>query len=324
MPFESYLVAKTSAARLRAAVECRTGVFANERDARASHDVEGCYLGISGDVSYIFAGETELFGAASPDFVVNLSRELGTTVAALHFETVSGTYSFIAAESGRLVRLFVAASDLRQSLSMGARLPCELTQSLESPEGLYAAVASLGMPLDPCWFDAGDALAVDYPDQAAALGLEEGPLNLKRALDEHYSRHGMSSADWHALLEPELVSTGDGGFKLRMVPKGESGAHAAAPKASSKASAAGGFRRLFVWLVPALIVLVTALRFMARAASGVESTSEPAKAGSASEWADYLQMAGVLGGSALIIYFARRRGQRLEAERQLSGRDVST
>jgi hypothetical protein len=59
MPFESYLVAKTSAARLRAAVECRTGVFANERDARASHDVEGCYLGISGDVSYIFAGETE-------------------------------------------------------------------------------------------------------------------------------------------------------------------------------------------------------------------------------------------------------------------------
>jgi hypothetical protein len=204
VPSESYLLASVPSARLRAALEQRIGAFANERNIQHASDAEGCYLGQSANTAYVYDGSLTLIMSASPDLIVNLSGELDALVCALGFETVSGTCWLVAANKGELVRFFDWSTALKEPLSLGAPLASEAARPLSTTQGLYAAIASLGLSFAKDWPQA-DKLQVTLPDELEALQGEHSPLDLQARAREHRALHELSNEAWQAAFKATLV-----------------------------------------------------------------------------------------------------------------------
>jgi hypothetical protein len=322
MPSESYLVARAPRTSLRAALERRTGPFPRAGADKNASDDDVCYLGESRELSYFFDGQLTLLAPASADLVVNLSRELASTVAMLHFETVSASYAFVAARSGQLLRFFVSGSDLRKVLSIGSPLPSEVTHALDSREGLYAALESVGLELSEDWFDHDDLVHLEHPLHAERLEHEDSELGLERMHKAHRAEHAMASDEWAAAFKPVLVPSSNGsvpgegeGFELRMVPAAEVPQMAPAlevpqiaPALEVKRSQRSAARR---WFFPGLAALVAAARFGLRSMQDAAPT--PAKAAQAGfTGSDYAQIAGILVVASAIIFYVRSRARKQE------------
>ena len=98
MPSECYVVAKVPSAQLKRALEARARAFANERAVAAVRSPDDNCIGEYSGSAYVFDGEMALAMGGSPDLLTNLSGELNTTVVACGYETLRGTYRFLAAE----------------------------------------------------------------------------------------------------------------------------------------------------------------------------------------------------------------------------------
>jgi hypothetical protein len=188
MPFESFVLSHQPIARLRTAIEQRTGALANDRRAMVASG-GGCYMGDARGVSCVFAGDARLFGTASPDFILNLSRELGGKVASFSIDTALRRTMFLAADNGRPLRFFVSAPDMRAPLSLGEPFPSETTAWLDTRAGIWAALRHLGLaPVDD-WLVSAEKTQVDYPTRFHVLAKEESTFRLARVLREHEHQH---------------------------------------------------------------------------------------------------------------------------------------
>jgi hypothetical protein len=250
VPSESYLLASVSGARLRAALEQRIGAFTNERSLQQTSDAEGCYLGQTADTAYLYDGSLTLVMAMSPDFIVNLSGELDALVCALGFETVSGTCWLVAARKGELVRFFDWSTALTEPLSLGEPLASEAARPLTTTQGLYAAVASMGLSFDKNWPSA-HKLQLDVPEDLDALQDEQSPLELRTRARDHRARHELSSEAWQAAFKTTLVPIDPGDVlcfpwplpvgQVKMVP--------AAQAAQRRRGGPSGVGRVLTWLL---------------------------------------------------------------------------
>lgn len=227
MPHECYVAAKVPSPRLKQALEARAGTFTDEKAANAV-DSDGNYIGEHHGATYVFDGEMILAMGASPDLFTNLSGELSTTVVACGYETVSGTYMFLAAESGKLLRYLSTSTASRKPLTMGAPLSTEARTPLHTVEGIHAALTSLGFDVAG-WHESGTKVSVNYPEDFKKWEGEDGPLGLRQAHAAHEKEHGIPFEQWTQQFQPQVVLTnsndpsasfalrdGSAGFKLEM------------------------------------------------------------------------------------------------------------
>jgi hypothetical protein len=85
------------------------------------------------------------------DLIVALSRELSCRMIGAGAETVSGTYWFTAASSGRLARLhYDQKASLAAPFDLGPRLPSETTSPFDHPGGMgiLAGIHTGGFDVD--------------------------------------------------------------------------------------------------------------------------------------------------------------------------------
>jgi len=207
MPSECYVVAKVPSAQLKRALEARAGAFAGERAVAAVRSPDDNCIGDHSGSAYIFDGEMILAIGASPDLFTNLSGELNTTVVACGYETVSGTYRFLAAERGKVLRYLSTRSDLRKPLTMGSPLPSEVRTPLHTVEGIHAALWCLGFDVRG-WHESGSKVCFEYTDEFLKLvSSEEGPLGLQQADAAHEKEHGIPFDQWKQQFRPQIVLT---------------------------------------------------------------------------------------------------------------------
>jgi len=207
MPSECYVVAKVPSAQLKRALEARARAFANERAVAAVSSPDDNCIGEYSGWAYVFDGEMALAIGASPDLFTNLSGELNTTVVACGYETLSGTYRFLAAERGTLLRYLSTISSYRKPLTMGSPLPSEVRTPLHTVEGIHAALWCLGFDVGG-WHESGSKVRFEYPDEFLKLvSSEEGPLGLRQAADAHEKEHDIPFEQWKQQFRPQVVLT---------------------------------------------------------------------------------------------------------------------
>lgn len=205
MPHACYVAAHVQPTRLREALETRAGSFTDE-GAASTVDADGNYLGEHRAASYLFDGEMILVLGASPDLFTNLSAELNTTVVACGYETVSGTFMFLAADRGALVRYFNTSSASRAPLTIGAPLASEAGAPLDTVEGVHAAVTHLGFDVQG-WVESGSKVSISYPESYEQWETEDGPLGLRQTLAAHEKEHGVPFESWTEQFQPRVALT---------------------------------------------------------------------------------------------------------------------
>jgi hypothetical protein len=230
MPHECYVVAKVPPALLQQALERRVGAFTDRGEAEEI-DRDGTYLGEHLGATYLFDGEMLLAMGASPDLFANLSAELSTVVVACGYETVSGSYTFLACENGKLVRFFSTSVASRQPMTMGTPLAFEAKVPLSTVQGIHAGLASFGLDVGASSTSASMREVV-FPEDTSAWTSEDGPLGLRAAHAAHEKEHGIPFEQWTQQFQPRVVVTqagdphasfvmkdGSAGFRLEMQPQ---------------------------------------------------------------------------------------------------------
>jgi hypothetical protein len=151
------------------------------------------------------------------DLAVSLSLELGCTVASAGAETVSGTFWFVAAENGRLLRLhWNQLSGVTQPLDVGDRLACESRAPLDDIDGkgLVEAIAEMGF--EPA------AITAPTPGQKYLWAGVKLPASgaLDAQVNAHTARYKRPGGDdWTKHIK--AVQRADGGFDLQYQPPTE-------------------------------------------------------------------------------------------------------
>jgi len=114
-------------------------------------------------VTYVF--DTSVVLSGSLDLIAALSRDVGTTVLGCGAETVSGTYWFVAAHDGQLIRgYWNCFMDMREPWSHGPRFASEARAPLDGDldgSGLMAAARELGFDVG-AWLNSGPYRALTY------------------------------------------------------------------------------------------------------------------------------------------------------------------
>jgi hypothetical protein len=200
MPSEWYVVATVPSAQLKRALQGRARAFANERAVAAVRSPDDNCIGEHSGSTYIFDGEMTLAIGASPDLFTNLSGELDTTVVACGYETVSGTYRFLAAERGKVLRYLSTSSNYRKPLTMGSPLPSEVRTPLHTVEGIHAALRCLGFDVEG-WHESGSKVWFEYPDEFRLCSLSQ----MTRALPSHSRMRRVSK--WRCGSHPRCKSS---------------------------------------------------------------------------------------------------------------------
>jgi len=153
---------------------------------------------------------------------------MNTTVVACGYETVSGTFMFLAADCGKLLRYFSTSTASRKPLTIGAPLASEARAPLTTVEGVHAALASLGFDVAG-WVESGSKVSIGYPEDYEKWEGEDGPLGLRAAHAAHEKENGIPFDQWTQQFQPQIVLTnandpsasfalddGSAGFKLEM------------------------------------------------------------------------------------------------------------
>jgi hypothetical protein len=147
------LAAGVNGDQLLAALDRLTGEFVLKGDAATieelplDNDDEGFAIAVGESRRRSILYDASFVLSAAPDLIVDLSRDLGGTVGAAGAETTSGTYWFIAARHGELVRYHWNSYWGQDApYDVGAPLASEALDPLEDLDGvgLRAALAELG------------------------------------------------------------------------------------------------------------------------------------------------------------------------------------
>jgi len=198
------VVAKVPSAQLKQALEARAGAFAIYPSPGRIRADDSC-IGEHCGSAYLFDGDQALALGGSPDLLTNLSSELNTTVVACGYETVSGTYRFLAAERGKLLRYLSTSTSRRKPFTMGSPLPSEARRPLDTVGGILAALTCFGFDFEG-WLESGsEVLFFNYPEEYRKWRSEEGPLGLKQAEDAHLKEHGIPFEQWKQEFPPRVV-----------------------------------------------------------------------------------------------------------------------
>jgi hypothetical protein len=210
-----FVFAKVSWSKLSAALEARgaaielTDIDPENTDALGLTECGGVVLLEGIAVWYTFHS----------DLIVNLSAELSTLVLMANYETISGTCTLVAAQSGELVRHYHGDSGHKRPLDRGRALPSERGAPLSSHHGLMQALRALGFDLDGPLAQPA-ARFVLFPGDCP-WDAESSPLGLRGIEQEHEAKYGTPNEQWSKALKPKLVMTdlGDGslGISIRMV-----------------------------------------------------------------------------------------------------------
>ncbi|MBI3965891.1 MAG: hypothetical protein HY329_09680 [Chloroflexi bacterium] len=148
------------------------------------------------DSSYLLSG-------SSADLVVGLSADTGGTVVGCSAETVSGTYSFVAARAGELIRHhYNCHADLAEPYDWGEPLPSEAEYPLEDLNGggLPEGLRHFGFDYD-AWRDNGTHRLLLYTSDRPA---KDGPIDALTT--EHWQRHRLPDDQ----KPPSMLVTRDG------------------------------------------------------------------------------------------------------------------
>lgn len=204
-----YIVAAAPWPALREALES-TGPF-RPLDGPAEED-EVLVSEVDG-VSYLLEGSMIL--SMDPDFVVQLSRELGCRVVGMGAETISGTTVFVAAESGAARRVhFDITATLTRPYELGDPLPGEEAVSWRDLDGagLFTALEAFGLPAGPL-ADLHESRLRFEP--AYEQFPSKGPIG--DAVNEHVSSFEVPDADsWTKNIK--VVVRGEGAFDIVAAP----------------------------------------------------------------------------------------------------------
>jgi hypothetical protein len=222
MPSAGLVVAKVSSAHLKQALEARAGAFAIYEPSRGWIGPDDNCIGEHCGSAYVCDGEMALAIGASPDLLTNLSSELNTTVGACGYETVSGTYRFLAAERGKLLRYLSTSTSRRKPFTMGSPLPSEARRPLHTVGGIHAAVTCLGFDVAG-WLESGSKVWFNYPEEYRKWQSEEGPLGLEQAEAAHEKEHGIPFEQWVQQFRPQVVPTHSNDPKASFIDKDGTG-----------------------------------------------------------------------------------------------------
>src|SRR5262245_33415043 len=222
MPSAGVVIAKVPSAQLRQALEARAGAFVIYEPSHGWIGPDGNCIGEPGGSAYVCDGELALAIGASPDLLTNLSSELNTTVVACGYETVSGTYRFLAAERGKLLRYFSTSTSRRKPFTMGSPLRSEARRPLHTVEGIHAAVKYLGFDVAR-WHKWGSKVWFNYPEEYRKWQSEEGPLGLKQAEAAHGKEHDIPFEQWVEQFRPQVVLTHSNDPKASFIGKDGTG-----------------------------------------------------------------------------------------------------
>jgi len=173
------VVAKVPSAQLKQALEARAGAFAIYPSPGRIRADDSC-IGEHCGSAYLFDGDQALALGGSPDLLTNLSSELNTTVVACGYETVSGTYRFLAAERGKLLRYLSTSTSRRKPFTMGSPLPSEARRPLDTVGGILAALTCFGFDFEG-WLESGsEVLFFNYPEEYRSGGAKKALSALNR------------------------------------------------------------------------------------------------------------------------------------------------
>ena len=238
------LAAEASSGRLLEALGRHTGAFVVVGEAAPIEQLDpekddaGFALAIGESDGRAYVHDASLILSGEPDLIAAVSRDLPGTVAGAGAETTSGTYWFVAARDGELLRFhFNSYWDQDAPYDVGAPLASEGLDPLEDLDGvgLRAALRELG-------FDAEVLLSKPllpyrwtYADPPA-----EGPHRL--GLTTHLETHRFPDAA--TLPKPEVIRRAGGAFDLAppesRLPRGETGHK---PRPQGRRPVAPGIRR---------------------------------------------------------------------------------
>jgi hypothetical protein len=160
------------------------------------------------------------------DFVVELSRRANTLVIGCGAETTSGSYSFLAARSGRVLRhYFDCQAFLAEPLDEGEPAATEDDLPLEDLDGkgLTAALACFGFDFDS-WYNGGQREKYLYTVEELKSDEERGVRikgPLADRLDEHYAEFALAEDERPSIMlytrdavTGQIVSTQDTGLRF--------------------------------------------------------------------------------------------------------------
>lgn len=160
------------------------------------------------------------------DFVVELSKAADTLVIGCGAETVSGSYFFLAARSGEVLRQFYQCQALlAEPLDEGDLLPTEDEKDFEDfdGEGLIAGLGHFGFDFD-AWTREGQHQLYLYTADEVKASEERGVLlrgPLAERIDEHNATHALSEEERPSIqlitrdaTTRQIVSMQDTGLRL--------------------------------------------------------------------------------------------------------------
>jgi hypothetical protein len=187
-------------------------------DDSAYRIVGGEHLGRS----YVLDGSFRLT-LHDPDFLLRLSEETGALVVGCGAETMSGSYSFLAARSGELLRYYYDCQALiSEPFEEGDPLPTEAELPFDDFDGrgLLAGLAHFGFDYDG-WYQGGLRRSFRYTPAGAdaAETLVEGSLGMRRA--DHVIRYELPADQRPPIMmftrdavTGQIVASQDTGLRL--------------------------------------------------------------------------------------------------------------
>jgi hypothetical protein len=210
-----YLVAPVPPDQLLAALDQRTGEFRLTGSPTRLDDLDvpepedGFVIAIGQMASGSVLLDMSFILSSEADLIVDLSRQFGGTVVGAGAETTSGSYWFVAARDGRLIRHYHnSASGQTKPFDQGEPLASEAEQPLEDldGDGLIAGMGTLGFDIS-AWEATGTVTPYEWTYERPP---EEGPMS--GALNAFLEEHGLDPDA--PLPSPTVVRRGDGGFDL--------------------------------------------------------------------------------------------------------------
>jgi len=240
------VAAETSAAGLLEALERYTGEFVVKGEParidrlELENDDEGFALAIGESGGRAYLHDASLVLSGEPDLLVAVSRDIAGTVAGAGAETTSGSYWFVSARNGELLR-FHWNSYWGQDApyDVGTAHGSEALDPLEDLDGLglRAALRDEGFEVDAMQSIPVTPYRWTFTRQPVA-----GPHGA--ALKAFLESHGYP--DGGKMPAPQVIPRQGGGFDLgppeSRLPRGETG-HTPRPQ-TRRAESAGLVRRL--------------------------------------------------------------------------------
>lgn len=214
-------------------LSAKTGRFLDQGpvydiDALDLDPVDGGHLIVAGEhqgKSYVL-DTSFLMSMTGADFVAELSKETGALIVGCGAETTTGSYSFLAARSGVVLRhYFDCQAFLAEPLDEGELLPTEEDQPFDDPDGkgLIAALAHFGFNFDG-WYNGGQRRQYLYTSDESKSSEERGVQikgPLAERLDEHYAEFALAEHERPTIMmftrdavTGQIVSSQDTGLRF--------------------------------------------------------------------------------------------------------------